>query len=139
MLREAISEVHRGRIWVDSQVGCADMFAFLSHKANMSHQREAEIDPFNVLSKRELEILHLITEGVSNEEIAGRLFISIATVKAHITHIFDKLNVNNRVKAALVLVQARMGNSYDFSPVPYSANHRDSNGGSFRNRQNVSR
>jgi DNA-binding CsgD family transcriptional regulator len=81
-----------------------------------------------VLSKRELEILDLITRGVSNGEVGRRLFISIGTVKAHVTHIFDKLSVNNRIKAALVLVEARMRNSCEFSPqpAPYSGNHRDS-------------
>jgi len=138
MLGQAIREVHRGRIWADTKAGCADTFALLSHKANLSQQREAEINPFNVLSKRELDILDLMTSGVSNEEIASRLFISIATVKVHVTHIFDKLNVNNRVKAALAFIQARMCNSYDISPAPYSANQRDSNDSSFHNHQNVS-
>jgi DNA-binding NarL/FixJ family response regulator len=48
------------------------------------------------LSKREKEIIHYIAKGYSNPEIAERLFVSINTVKTHLTNIFNKLNVNNR-------------------------------------------
>jgi LuxR family maltose regulon positive regulatory protein len=54
------------------------------------------IDP---LSERELEILGLISEGFSNREIADKLFISLGTTKWHITNIFSKLGVKNRVQA----------------------------------------
>jgi DNA-binding NarL/FixJ family response regulator len=67
-----------------------------------------------VLSRRELEILHLIARGLTNEEIAKKLFISLPTVKTHASHIFGKLNVNNRTQAALLLMQARSRNSDHF-------------------------
>jgi LuxR family maltose regulon positive regulatory protein len=51
------------------------------------------------LSSRELEVLHLIAEGLSNAEIAKRLFISLSTVKGHTTNIFGKLGVKNRTQA----------------------------------------
>ena len=54
------------------------------------------IDP---LSGRELEILGLIAEGFSNREIADKLYISLGTTKWHITNIFSKLGVKNRVQA----------------------------------------
>lgn len=54
------------------------------------------IDP---LTERELEILGLISEGFSNREIAEKLFISLGTTKWHITNIFSKLGVKNRVQA----------------------------------------
>ncbi len=54
------------------------------------------IDP---LSERELEVLHLVAEGHSNQEIADRLFVGVSTVKKHINHIFDKLDVKNRTQA----------------------------------------
>ncbi len=51
------------------------------------------------LSQRELEVLHLIDTGLSNDEIAARLYISLSTVKGHTTNIFGKLNVKNRTQA----------------------------------------
>jgi LuxR family maltose regulon positive regulatory protein len=51
------------------------------------------------LSGRELEILHLLVRGASNQEIAQELVIVIDTVKRHISHIFSKLGVKNRVQA----------------------------------------
>ena len=114
-LADAIRQVHRGRIWADNQVSCADIFTFLTHRANIGEKAEAPINPFDVLSRRELEILDLIARGVGNEEIGGKLFISVTTVKVHVSHIFNKLNVNNRTKAALILMQARLHNSRDFA------------------------
>ena len=54
------------------------------------------IDP---LSERELEVLQLMARGDSNQEIADRLVITLDTVKRHVTHIFEKLGVHNRVQA----------------------------------------
>ena len=56
--------------------------------------------PGNPLSHREQEILQLIIDGNSYTEIAARLFISMATVKSHIYHIYEKLHVNNKIEAA---------------------------------------
>jgi predicted ATPase/DNA-binding CsgD family transcriptional regulator len=53
----------------------------------------------NPLSVREMEVLQLIAAGYSNQEIADRLFIGVSTVKKHINHIFDKLEVKNRTQA----------------------------------------
>ncbi len=51
------------------------------------------------LSERELEVLRLMSDGLSNPEIAGRLYLSVNTLRAHTTHIFRKLDVHNRVQA----------------------------------------
>ena len=51
------------------------------------------------LSKRELEILSLLAQGHSNQEIAARLFVSLSTVKTHIQNIFEKLDVKRRTQA----------------------------------------
>jgi LuxR family maltose regulon positive regulatory protein len=56
------------------------------------------------LTERELEVLHLVADGLSNEEIAEQLIIAIGTVKAHVHHIYGKLEVSGRVQA---LVRAR--------------------------------
>ncbi|HLF43722.1 MAG TPA: response regulator transcription factor [Acidimicrobiia bacterium] len=51
------------------------------------------------VSQRELEVLRLVAAGSTNKEIAGRLFISEATVKTHLLHIYTKLGVNDRAGA----------------------------------------
>ena len=51
------------------------------------------------LSKRELEILRLMSQGHSNQEIAASLFVSLSTVKTHIQNLFEKLDVKRRTQA----------------------------------------
>ena len=51
------------------------------------------------LSKRELEILSLLAQGHSNQEIAAKLFVSLSTVKTHIQNLFEKLDVKRRIQA----------------------------------------
>lgn len=58
--------------------------------------------PESPLSARELEVLRLIASGTTNREAAVRLFISEATVKTHILHIYAKLDVNDRAAAVAV-------------------------------------
>jgi len=57
------------------------------------------------LSQRELEILRLVAGGAGNREIARQLFISEATVKTHLLHMYDKLGVRERVAAVAVAYQ----------------------------------
>lgn len=59
--------------------------------------QSALIEP---LTEREMDVLKLIAEGCSNPEIAEKLFLSVGTVKTHVKHIYGKLNVDDRVKAA---------------------------------------
>jgi two-component system NarL family response regulator len=56
--------------------------------------------PAGELTLREQEVLRLVARGVSNKEIAARLFISEHTVKAHMRHILEKLHVRSRAEAA---------------------------------------
>lgn len=53
------------------------------------------------LSERELEVLHWLASGASNQEIGQRLCIAESTVKRHVSNIFGKLNVRNRTQAAV--------------------------------------
>lgn len=51
------------------------------------------------LSERETEVLQLLSEGCSNQEIADRLFVSLNTIKTHISNIYSKLGVSRRTQA----------------------------------------
>ncbi len=53
------------------------------------------------LSQREVEVLNLVVEGLSNQEIAERLFLSVETIKTHMRHIMEKLAVSDRTQAAV--------------------------------------
>lgn len=51
------------------------------------------------LSKREVEVLQLMAEGLSNKQIADKLFVSLSTIKTHSNNLFDKMNVERRTQA----------------------------------------
>ena len=55
----------------------------------------------NKLTERELNVISLVSQGFTNNEIADRLHISVHTVKAHLEAIYEKFSVNNRVQAAI--------------------------------------
>ncbi|GAA4655843.1 response regulator transcription factor [Arthrobacter cryoconiti] len=65
-------------------------------------------NPVPALSAREVELLELLATGMSNKAMAKELFISEATVKTHLVHIYDKLGVDNRTAAISVAVQRRI-------------------------------
>lgn len=58
------------------------------------------------LTERELEVLHLLVRGLSNEEMGERLFLSPATVKSHVTRILGKLGVRGRVQAVILAYES---------------------------------
>jgi LuxR family maltose regulon positive regulatory protein len=66
--------------------------------AQAEERTQAQVLP-EPLSERELQVLQLLADGTSNQEIAQELIIAYDTVKRHVSHIFGKLGVNNRVQA----------------------------------------
>lgn len=61
--------------------------------------------PTAALSRRELEVLELVRDGLSNLQISKRLFLSQATVKSHLVHIYAKLGVDSRTAAVAVAAE----------------------------------
>ncbi|MFQ5849009.1 MAG: LuxR C-terminal-related transcriptional regulator [Candidatus Binatia bacterium] len=101
ILLQAIKTVHASNIWIDKEMPWANAFEEIAQSqlpVRVGRQVNGAIEG---LTKREVEILRLVAEGLTNEEIGKRIFISEKTVKTHLTNIFDKLKVNNRFKAAL--------------------------------------
>ena len=69
------------------------------------HQQDGRVGPpvaqalVEPLSERELEVLRLLAEGLTNREIAEELTVTLGTVKTHVNHIYGKLGVHSRVQA----------------------------------------
>lgn len=62
-------------------------------------------DPLGVLSQRQMDVLRLLSDGLSYEEIGARLFITLNTVKFHVRSIFERLGVCNRMAAARIFAE----------------------------------
>ena len=60
------------------------------------------------LTNREMEVLHLIADGLSNQEIADKLFITLKTVKTHVSNILSKLEVSDRTQATIYAFKHNM-------------------------------
>jgi DNA-binding NarL/FixJ family response regulator len=74
-----------------------------------SDTRRADIrERLDTLTDREREVARAIGQGKSNADIAAELFMSVATVKAHVTRVLSKLDVENRVQIALLVQDARL-------------------------------
>lgn len=81
-------------------------FRRLSERENKGTFHQSEIRrPFHLLTKRECEVLQLLTDGQSNRMIGETLFISEKTVKNHVSSILQKMNVNDRTQAVVTAIK----------------------------------
>lgn len=62
----------------------------------------------NTLTEREFEILQLVSQGLGNQEMAKRLFLSEKTIKNHMTNIFRKLSVSDRTQAVIYAIKNKI-------------------------------
>ncbi len=95
-LAEVIAMVRRGETPCPPAVAYS-MFSRLAELA-AEHERGERLEGFN-LSPREMEILGLIADGLGNKQIAAKLNLSLHTVKNHVHHILEKLEVSDRAAA----------------------------------------
>ena len=72
------------------------------------HRTSSAVERVDRLTARERDVAVELARGASNAEIAERLYMSLATVKAHISHIFTKLDAGNRVQVAILMHDAGM-------------------------------
>jgi len=108
LLCEVIKMVDNGGFWLDGPV-TKSVLKYFPKIDNLENMQELEmIETKYSLSKRELSILKLMTEGKSNEEISKEMCISIHTTKAHLANIFRKLSVKDRVQAAVKAVREKL-------------------------------
>lgn len=103
-LTEVVQSVLDGASWFDPSI------AHIVLEAASKFQQEDSAKPEKDygLTSREAQILKLITEGYSNNEIANQLFVSINTTKAHVASILQKLEVDDRLQAALKALKERL-------------------------------
>jgi two-component system, NarL family, nitrate/nitrite response regulator NarL len=102
-LLQAIEKVHAGEVWLDP----AMITGLLDELSPNNKHRDPEEAKIASLSPREREVIALIGEGLRNKEIGKRLFISETTVRHHLTSIFNKLGVSERLE--LVIYAYRHG------------------------------
>ncbi len=79
-------------------------FASLARRADESHDRV----PAPRLTDRELEVLKLVAQGLTNRDIGVQLFISENTVKNHVRNILEKLHLHSRMEAVLYAVKEKI-------------------------------
>lgn len=98
-IARAIAEVTAGRAGLSPavQVRVLDALSAVGPPASGASERGRELP--DGLTTREAEVLALVAEGLSNTEIAGRLHVSMATVKTHINNLFAKTGVRDRAQA----------------------------------------
>jgi two-component system, NarL family, response regulator DevR len=92
-LRRALGVVARGQVACTPRIA-ASLFSRLASLGRERRRRE-KLD-FLTLTPRELEILHLVADGLSNQEIASRLCLSVHTVKNHVHKILETIGVHSR-------------------------------------------
>ncbi len=105
-LIKCIRVVAQGEIWLDAKLitRVFDEFIeeFVKKRDLLKSLTHLNLAKLETLSPREMEIMALISESMTNEEIADKLFLSAKTVKTHLRNIFAKAEIRNRVEAALL-------------------------------------
>src|SRR4051812_38199335 len=106
MLSKCVRRVHEGQIWANTeQMGFA-----IEALAAAPTVRAVGANGIDLLSKRELEVVRCLAEGLTNREIAARLGLSQHTIKNYLFRVFDKLGVSSRLELlSLTLTQPTPG------------------------------
>jgi two-component system, NarL family, response regulator LiaR len=104
-LLQAIRHVYRGE---------SSLHPTIARKLIRELSRPSTLPPtVDPLTEREVEVLRLVAQGLTNDEIAGQLYLSERTVRTHVSHILDKLHLANRTQAALYALREGLANLDD--------------------------
>jgi len=101
-LIKAIQTVHQGELWIERRLIAR---FFDKEAAGKSLTEKPPSGTHEILTPREKEVLRILTTGCTNKEIAKILFISEKTVKSHLSSIFKKLKVSQRLHAILYAIK----------------------------------
>ena len=94
-LKQAVETLKAGQIWLPPAIVSQVISALPATKSE--HQSEELLD---ILTSREAEVAKWLVSGLSNQEISEKMFVSVRTVKAHLTSIFKKTGCRNRLELA---------------------------------------
>jgi DNA-binding NarL/FixJ family response regulator len=106
LLLKAIQKIHEGEFWLD-RFTTASLLTDM-RQANKPKKQETADDRKGKLTVREREVITLVGEGLRNKQIADRLCISESTVRHHLTSIFEKLGVADRLELLIFAYQNGM-------------------------------
>ena len=102
VLIKAIEKVHSGEVWLDRL-----MMGRVLQEISEEKQSNPDREKIDTLTERERQVVGLVGEGLKNKQIAARLFISETTVTHHLSSVFSKLEVSDRLE--LVVYAFRHG------------------------------
>ena len=105
MLVDGIRQVNRGESWLHPKIARKVLRELTKPKD--------EKNTANQLTDRELEVIRLLAQGYSNQDIADQLVLSEATIRTHVSHILSKLHLASRTQAALYALRKGLANLDD--------------------------
>ena len=104
LLPKSIRKVHAGEVWVDNPI----LSEALESLVKKPPSGEGGKKGHGGLSTRELEVVRCVSMGLRNKEVADKLGVSEATVKNHLTSVYSKLGVSDRLELILYAIHNRM-------------------------------
>jgi DNA-binding NarL/FixJ family response regulator len=96
-LKEAIKVIKNDKIWVNP-----DLMSFIIENSTLTNLVKYD-DKINELSQRELDVSKFVSKGLTNKEIAQELNITERTIKAHVSTVFQKLQIKDRVTLGIMI------------------------------------
>ena len=106
---EAVRAVHRGESRLTPQIArkVLDQFRLLSDPGSARATDTSPPEPVSALNDKEARVLRLIAEGMTNRQIANKLFLAEGTVKNYVSRIMEKLQASSRTELAVMVVRQR--------------------------------
>ncbi|BHH84369.1 response regulator transcription factor [Desulforhopalus sp. 52FAK] len=100
-LKQVIDNVNDGQIWLPPDI-ISKLIDVVGHGEKTGKEKSRD-KLLNRLSKREQEVALFVAKGMSNQEVADTMYVSLRTIKAHLSSIYDKTGVRNRLELGLAL------------------------------------
>ncbi|PHR23140.1 MAG: hypothetical protein COA36_17345 [Desulfotalea sp.] len=101
-LKQVIENVKDGQIWLPPSI--ISKLIDVVGRGESTESKKIRDKVLSALSKRETEVALFVAKGMSNMEVADKMYVSLRTVKAHLSSIYDKTGVRNRLELGLALV-----------------------------------